>query len=282
MVIRLEKLLLSSFVLLMVSTLAFVNVVDAATVVISTAAEAASAGFSQPYENRNHPKPTVAADPAFADSQGGSNSLKVTMTKDSTGNCQNLPAGCGGYGGVAIDRPGITDDLNTIIQVGDFSFDYYDTVGTDQELVVKVWCITNGGVKSINHQVPETTGSWQRPTVNLATADFRSASDNLTLKNLAAWGDGWCPQPNVGSRRLELGVQIGSKAFFPDPDILFYFDRFQFGAGADIYDFDQATGEELPDPKPSPSISVPVPLLPPLGLGLLALLITLCARGVRR
>lgn len=277
MAVGLKKFFLSCSFLLVASALAFVNVVHAATVVISTAEEAEAAGFSQPYENRNHLKPTVASDPAFADSQGGTNSLKVTMTEDST-NCPAVPAGCGGYGGVAIDRPGITDDLDTIISVGDFSFDYYDTVGTNEELVVKVWCITNGGVKSINHQVVETTGSWQRPTVDLATADFRSGGNNSTLKNLAAWGDDWCPQPTFGSRRLELGVQIGQKAASPDPDIVWYFDRFQFGAGADIYDFDQPGGEELPDPEPSPFVSAPVPLLPPLGLGILAFLIVLSAR----
>ena len=275
MVVSLKKVLMSCFVVLTASALAFVDVVNAATVVISTAEEAEAAGFSQPYENRNHLKPTVASDPAFPDSQGGSNSLKVTLTKDANG---VTDSGKGGYGGVAIDRPGITDDLNTIIQVGDFSFDYYDTVGTSEELVVKVWCITNGGVKSINHQVVEITGSWQRPTVDLATADFRSGGNNSTLKNLAAWGDDWCPQPTFGSRRLELGVQIGQKAALPDPDIVWNFDRFQFGAGADIYDFDQPAGEELPDPEPSPFVSAPVPVLPPLGLGILAFLIVLSAR----
>ena len=275
MVVSLKKVLMSCFVVLTASALAFVDVVNAATVVISTAEEAEAAGFSQPYENRNHLKPTIAGDPAFPDSQGGSNSLKVTLTKDANGVAD---PGKGGYGGIAIDRPGITDDLDTIISVGDFSFDYYDTVGTNEELVVKVWCITNGGVKSINHQVVETTGSWQRPTVDLATADFRSGGNNSTLKNLAAWGDDWCPQPTFGSRRLELGVQIGQKAASPDPDIVWYFDRFQFGAGADIYDFDQPGGEELPDPEPSPFVSAPVPLLPPLGLGILAFLIVLSAR----
>ena len=275
MVVSLKKVLMSCFVVLTASALAFVDVVNAATVVISTAEEAEAAGFSQPYENRNHLKPTIAGDPPFPDSQGGSNSLKVTLTKDANGVAD---PGKGGYGGIAIDRPGITDDLDTIISVGDFSFDYYDTVGTNEELVVKVWCITNGGVKSINHQVVETTGSWQRPTVDLATADFRSGGNNSTLKNLAAWGDDWCPQPTFGSRRLELGVQIGQKAASPDPDIVWYFDRFQFGAGADIYDFDQPGGEELPDPEPSPFVSAPVPLLPPLGLGILAFLIVLSAR----
>ena len=276
MAVRLKKFFLSCSFFLVASALAFVNVVHAATVVISTAEEAEAAGFSQPYENRNHLKPTVASDPAFADSQGGSNSLKVTLTKDANG---VTDSGKGGYGGVAIDRPGITDDLNTIIQVGDFSFDYYDTVGTNEDLVVKVWCITNGGVKSINHKVVETTGSWQRPTVNLATADFRAGAGSG--RPLADWeGDDWCPQPTFGSRRLELGVAIGQARFEPDPDILFYFDRFQFGAGADIYDFDQPGGEELPDPEPSPFVSAPVPLLPPLGLGILAFLIVLCARRV--
>ena len=278
MAVRLKEFFLSCSLLLVASALAFVNVVHAATVVISTAEEAEAAGFSQPYENRNHLKPTVASDPAFADSQGGSNSLKVTMTEDST-NCLAVPAGCGGYGGVAIDRPGITDDLDTIISVGDFSFDYYDTVATSEEIVVKVWCITNGGVTSINHKVVETTGSWQRPTVDLSTVDFREGADTDSEQPLAQWeGDGWCPQPALGSRRLELGVAIGQADFKPDADILFYLDRFQFGAGADIYDFENPAGEELPDPEPSPVISAPVPLLPPLGLGVLAFLIVLSAR----
>lgn len=277
MVVRFNKLFMSCFVLLAASTLVNVSGVHAATIVISTGGEAEAAGFSQPYENRNHPNRTVAANPVRPDSQGGNNSLKVTLTKDANG---VTDSGKGGYGGVAIDRPGITDDLNTIIQVGDFSFDYYDTVGTNEELVVKVWCITNGGVKSINHTVVETTGSWQRPTVNLATAGFRAGGTGTPV-TLSQWeddGDGWCPQPRFGSRRLELGVAIGQASFTPDPDILFYFDRFQFGAGADIYDFENPAGEELPDPEPSPLISAPVPLLPPLGLGVLAFLIVLSAR----
>lgn len=275
-VIRLEKLLLSRLIILAASALAFVSVGHAATVVISTPGDAEAAGFSQPYENRNHPEPTGAADPVFPDSQGGSNSLLVTLTKDFNGVGD---PGKGGYGGVAIDRPGITDDLSTIISVGDFSFDYYDTVATSEDLVVKVWCITNGGVTSINHKVVETTGSWQRPTVDLSTVGFRKGAGSE--KPLAQWeGDGWCPQPALGSRRLELGVAIGQAGFEPDADILFYLDRFQFGAGADIYDFENPAGEELPDPEPSPVVSAPVPLLPPLGLGILAILIGLSARRV--
>lgn len=251
---RLKKFLFSSFVLLAASALACLNVAHAATVVISTAAEAEAAGFVQPHENRNHPKPVTGADPAFIDSEGGSQSLQVTLTKQAGGICgsNNTPP-CGGFNGVAIKRAGITDDLDTIIGLGTVSFDYFYPDLKDQELVVKVWCVTNGGVSSINYnQITEVTGSWQRASVDLSTAEFRKNGLDSTLAPLASWNaDNWCPEPDRGSRYFELGVQLGQWGHEPEVDQPYYVDRFQFGAGADIYDFDIAEDLQFPPDAPT-------------------------------
>ena len=99
--------------------------------VISDADEAAAAGFSQPYLQRNHPAKTEGDE--RADSAGGVKSLKVTLIDNGypnlTGcNDTNTPV-CGGFGGVAYEQDGVTDSIGGIAQMGTVSFEFYDDSG---------------------------------------------------------------------------------------------------------------------------------------------------------
>ena len=115
---------IQNLVLCAIAAITLATAVSAQQVVVVSEGEAEGAGFFQPYENRAHPNPTEGDD--FNDDAGGTKSLKVTLTDTGyvanpgvgnppSANCNDtVTPSCGGFGGVAYEKAGVTDSIADI------------------------------------------------------------------------------------------------------------------------------------------------------------------------
>jgi hypothetical protein len=249
-------------------------------VIISDADEAEAAGFSQPLENRAHPKPTAGVD--FQDSGGGAKSLEVTLTDtnySSPGVCSdNVTPSCGGMGGIAVKR---SNSIDQIAGLGTFTFEFYDSAQLTQYPVsVKVACTVSSGstLAAFNNLNRLGNNQWRSMSIDLGTARF---SRNGVNRTLAEWGES--PEnlaqlcPSGRDKIFELFISVGDRKYNPPADEAHYFDRFRIGDASPIYDFDLPEDEEIPEAV-VPVTSVAVPFLPPIGIGALVALIMWRAR----
>ena len=241
-------------------------------VVISDAAGAETAGFSQPHENRAHPKPTVGGD--FPDNSGGARSLEVTLTDtnySSPGVCSdNVTPSCGGMGGIAVKR---SNSIDQIAGLGTFTFEFYDSAQLTQYPVsVKVACIVSSGSTSALFLNITRLGNnqWRSIPTDLGAASFNKGN---SVQTLTQWGDSFCPTGR--DKTFELFISVGDRKYNPAADEAHYFDRFRIGDASPIYDFDLPEDEEIPAAR-VPATSVP--FLPPIGIGALVVLVMWRAR----
>ena len=245
-------------------------------VVISDAEEADAAGFSQPHENRAHPKPTVGGD--FPDNGGGAKSLEVTLTNTNypaPGVCtDNVTPSCGGMGGIAVKR---VSSIGQIAALGTFTFEFYDNAQLTQYPVsLKVACIVNSGSSTALFLNIARSGNnqWRSISTELDTASFSRSGTNQTLTQ---WGDSFCPTGR--DKTFELFISVGDRKYNPTADEAHFFDRFRVGDASPIYDFDLPEDEEIPEAK-QPATSVP--FSPPIGIGaLIALLVWRARRALK-
>lgn len=253
---------------------------------VISAGGAEAAGFFQPYENRAHPSPTEGDD--RADRLGGSKSLKVTLTdtgyvaNPGVGNppsatCNNtVTPSCGGFGGVAFEKAGVTDSIEQIANIGTVSFEFYDDSNLSQPISLKVGCYTNGGMNAVFVSIPRLkNNAWKIATVDMGAASFSRPNTDGWPSTLSTAPD-FCPRG--GSKKFQIFVSVGDRTYNADPDEAYYFDRFQMGDASNIYDFDIADDEDLAETPLPPAAAMPVPLLPPLGVGLLVALLIWRAR----
>lgn len=250
---KIQSLILWAIVSNAVATSASAQQVE----VISDAAGAEKAGFSQPYENRAHPKPTESDD--FNDADSGTKSLKVTLTD--TGYVSNPGEGnppsascnstvtpsCGGFGGVAYEIAGVTDSIDDIVNMGAVSFDFYDDSNLSQPISLKVGCYTNTGMNADYYRVPRPnprSNDWERAEVDMGSVQFTRGGTPGWTSTLATAPD-FCPTGR--DKKFQIFVSVGDRTYNPDPDEAHYFDRFKMGDDSPIYDFDLIDGTELPD-----------------------------------
>ena len=270
---RIQNLILWAVVSITLSTVASAQQV----VVISDADEAEAAGFSQPHENRAHPKPTAGGD--FPDNGGGAKSLEVTLTNTSypsTGVCtDNVTPSCGGFGGIAVKR---VSSIDQITALGTFTFEFYDNAQLTQYPVsVKVACFVNSGATRALFLNIARSGNnqWRSISTELDTASF-SRPDG-TNQTLTQWSDSFCPTGR--DKTFELFISVGDRKYNPTADEAHFFDRFRVGDASPVYDFDLPEDEEIPEAK-QPATSVP--FSPPIGVGaLIALLIWRARRALK-
>ena len=247
-------------------------------VVISNAAEAEAAGFSQPHENRAHPKPTVGGD--FPDNGGGARSLEVTLTNtnySTPGVCSDsITPSCGGMGGIAVKR---ASSIDQIAALGTFTFEFYDNAQlTQYPISLKVACIVNSGSSTALFLNIARSGNnqWRSISTELDTASFLR---NGTPQTLTQWGDSFCPTGR--DKTFELFISVGDRKYNPTADEAHFFDRFRIGDASPVYDFDFPEDEKIPEAE-APVFTAPVPFLPTIGLGaLIALVIWRARRALR-
>ncbi len=149
-------------------------------VVISNAEDAGAAGFSQPHENRAHPKPTAGGD--FPDNGGGAKSLEVTLTNTSYPTpsvcTDNVTPSCGGMGGIAVKR---VSSIDQIAALGTFTFEFYDNAQlTQYPISLKVACIVNSGSSTALFLNIARSGNnqWRSISAELDTASFSRNGTN--------------------------------------------------------------------------------------------------------
>lgn len=269
---RIQNLILWAVVSITLSTVASAQQV----VVISDADEAEAAGFSQPHENRAHPKPTAGGD--FPDNGGGAKSLEVTLTNTSypsTGVCtDNVTPSCGGFGGIAVKR---VSSIDQIAALGTFTFEFYDNAQLTQYPVsLKVACIVSSGSTSALFLNITRLGNnqWRSIPTDLGAASFNKGN---SVQTLTQWGDSFCPTGR--DKTFELFISVGDRKYNPAADEAHYFDRFRVGDASPVYDFDLPEDEEIPEAKQP---ATPVPFSPPIGVGaLIALLIWRARRALK-
>ena len=273
---------IQNLVLCAIAAITLATAVSAQQVVVVSEGEAEGAGFFQPYENRAHPNPTEGDD--FNDDAGGTKSLKVTLTDTGyvanpgvgnppSANCNDtVTPSCGGFGGVAYEKAGVTDSIAEIANMGTVSFDFYDDSNLSQPISLKVGCYTNGGMNAVFYTVPRPnprSNDWERAEVDMGSVQFTRGGTSGWTSTLATAPD-FCPTGLA--KKFQIFVSVGDRTYNPDPDEAYYFDRFKMGDASPIYDFDVEEEVDLPEAPEPPAVKTPVPALPPLGIALLAAL----------
>lgn len=220
--IRLEKLLLSFFVLLVASALACVNVVHAATVVISTKDEANDRGFKEPLDSSSR---NVSGSDAVGDRQGGTSALVMEVTAAKTRSTVAYTTGSG------------ISTIQDVIDLGEMHFDIYVDTALGANSTGAGFKVKCGGTAKTHELNPyPTPGAWTRYSIDLATAKF----SNKTMQQWKDEGD-WCAGRFDSVQDFQVGIG-GSNA--PANPVNAYVDYFQFGATADVFNF------ELPNDTP--------------------------------
>ena len=278
---RIQNQILCAIAAITLATVASAQQVE----VISDADEAAAAGFSQPYLQRNHPAKTEGDE--RADSAGGVKSLEVTLIDNGypnlTGcNDTNTPV-CGGFSGIAYEQDGVTDSLGDIAQMGTVSFEFFDDSNLSAgsavggSVTLKFGCYNSRGMNAITYHPGITrsnSDSWEVIEIDMGNAQFQKFGSGAfgpePLSQISP--EDFCPSQRGGDWEYQIFVQIGDHRYTPDNPESYYFDRFKMGDASPVYDFDIEEEVDLPEAPEPPAVTTPVPALPPLGIALLAAL----------
>ena len=185
---RLEKLLLSCCVLWVASAIASVTVVQAATVVISTAEEANDRGFREPVgatSNNN-----VSGSDAVGDSAGGTSALIMEVTTAKPRSTVAYTTGSG------------ISTIQDVIDLGEIQFDIYVDTALGANSTGAAFKVKCGGTAK-NHELNPypTPGAWTRYSIDPADASFNG-------KTLQQWKDdtGWCAGRFDSVQAFEVGI----------------------------------------------------------------------------
>lgn len=242
MVVRLRKLFISWFVLLVACGLASVSSVRAATILIESASTADDYGFSEPRDGSNE---NVRGSDAEADARGGTSALVMQLSSDKQrATISWEPTG-------QLTKQGVLD-------LGTVSFDYFASASLLEEgadISLKIRCGSSN--TSITHSFPEglTAGAWYSKVIDLSTALFyKDINGAVRTQTLGAWvtdGD-WCHGQVLDRiRDLQIGAGANDNPIANTTEV--YIDYPQFGGtGEDIYNFELEATDSLAFPPSAP------------------------------
>lgn len=226
MAVRLTKLFTSCFVVLVASALALVNIAHAATIVIDEN-NVRESPFREPLDTSSR---NVEGSDAVNDDRGGTSALVLRLSAEKEKATVEYTVGSS------------VQTLEDVVALGKVSFDIYSDIDLSGSALggaaFKVKC----GGTAVSAEIPYPAAlSWETIEIDLATATFSKGAVGQTLeewKNDSSWCAGF-------SRVQTFQVGIGSAGKPPPSDYNVYLDYFQFGTGADVYNFELANGTDV-------------------------------------
>lgn len=240
--VSLKKFFMSCFVLLAASALAAVNTAHAATIVIDEN-NVRESPFREPLDTSSR---NVSGSDAEKDGRGGTSALILELSADK------------GKATVEYTVGNSVQTLDDVVALSVVSFDIYTSVKLSAPLGGAAFKVKCGNTSKYAEFTDATgaqgdyppSGEWTTLSFDLATAPFYPGGK--TLPEWIAEGS-WCSQDKFIPDRVQaFQVGIGSATSSPSPYNV-YLDYFQFGTGADVYNFELANGTDVIDVPDAPT-----------------------------
>lgn len=209
--------------------------VTAATVEVPADVSVEDSPFREPLDTSSR---NVTGSDAVGDKRGGTSALILALSSAKEKATVEYTVG------------NTVNTLDDVIALGVVYFDIYTEIalsGATGGAAFKVKCGNTSISAEINYPAPL---GWSTVTIDLNSAGFSRGAVTQTLEEWKKPTSGWC---QGFSRVQAFQVGIGTAGFTPTSDYNVYLDYFQFGASADIYNFELSNGTDLIDVPEAPN-----------------------------